>query len=357
MPATITVTGTGDFTPALVGNHLQMGGSTASSSLGSAVFEPVSPHPIDAFGATFYVRIDPSAVESSGISLSVFDAQQHGPGTVLGVSGAPTGWSLWLRPKHAPSSFYDKVELRLDGQVVASADPAIDFDDGVWRLVGLEIAAGQAWVRVIEGGQFTTIIDGASVPAFQPLRARYGFGTLSVSGGADPDVFVDQVSFEDWSGPGSFDRDLNDNGTLDSCEAPATQVSRVGVPANPDVLSFDAASGPMMGEAYGLWIDHASFMPTAQLDWLLVSLQQSNLPLSPLGTLLCGTDPFLVLQQAAGTTFEIQIPVFAELLAAPLTFQGGSIDVLVPTPGGGTTSIAEFTNAVDTTVGAWAPGN
>ena len=343
LPDTITVAGINGFVPTVVGGSLMIGDNTDTLSYGSVVFEPVSPTPVDSFGASFYARIDPSGAMSNGLSFCLFDAAQNGSDTILTADGSPTGLVLRLRPAPIGSS-HKEVELLLDGQVIAGADPAFEIDDGVWRRFRLEVAGGKAYVFANEWGQpIVPVINGAPLPGFVPFVARYGFGALSVTGGADPIILIDEVRFDDWSG--LYDRDLDGNGTLDSCETPALSIV-VGTPANPDVLIPGITEVPLMGYPYDPYVDHSTFQTGAVLDYLFVSSGQVNAPSSLYGTLLVQLPQLATFVTPAGDGFGIPIPYHPLLLDAPVVMQAVSYDPTAAKP-------YRFTNALVTGIGGW----
>lgn len=342
IPAGVAVYGINGFVPSVVGDDLRVGGSTENVSFGTAVFEPVGPTAVDAFGAEFYARIDPSELPTNGLSFSVFDADEHGSDTIFGALGASSGLSLILLGPDRD------VELRLDGALLAGADSPYDLDDGTWRRVEIEFVDWRVTARIAEPGKpVATVLDGVTVPVFETYRARFGFGTLSLANGADPDIFVDDVSFEDWSGV--YDRDINDNGVLDACEQPESTLV-AGEPANPEVLAPVGFAAPPMGQLFALGIDHSAFQPTASSDFLFVSSGQINVPLEPFGTLLTELPWLVTLVVLPGEPFEIAMPYAPQFFGVPLTFQAASFDPLA------SGQELLLTNALVAPIAGWHPG-
>ena len=146
------------------------------------------------------------------------------------------------------------------------------------------------------------------------------------------ETLLDQVYFG--AGLISTTADIDGNGALDVCEHPATQISRVGSPANPDALKFGAIDGPRVGQTYAPFIEHTTFMPNSQLDILLVSLTTANIPLGTYGTLLGGPAD-TTLFASTGAPFAIPIPLNGALYGLQLTLQGASAEANAPLPGGG----------------------
>ncbi|MEO0650083.1 MAG: hypothetical protein AAFZ65_05350, partial [Planctomycetota bacterium] len=182
--------------------------------------------------------------------------------------------------------------------------------------------------------------------------ARYGFGARSEKVGAlgfGLRTWIDEVEFHDLSGV--FSPDLDADGTLDACQGGAQEV-RLGTPPNVDALRFGSSVGPMLSATYRPWIDHSGFLPGAELDFLSISLEQTNLPLAPYGTALGGFNPISSLTQAAGTTFDIALPPVSDLLGLELTFTGASVDYDLPIPFGSLTVLL-LTNAIDATITGW----
>lgn len=123
---------------------------------------------------------------------------------------------------------------------------------------------------------------------------------------------------------------------------PATETVRLGAPPNPNALLPGVSSGPVMGATWDPVIDHTAFMPGAVLDLLLVSTSGTNVPLPPLGTLLCDLAPPTVLVvEPAGTPLAIPVPTTSAIAGATLCSQGWSSDG----------SITQLTNALDITIG------
>ncbi|QDU69371.1 hypothetical protein [Engelhardtia mirabilis] len=125
----------------------------------------------------------------------------------------------------------------------------------------------------------------------------------------------------------------------------ALETKRFGTPPGPDALQPGVTSGPVLGQVWDPVILHGSFLPSATLDFLVVSLAPLDLPIGALGTLLCAPpaiiDPFVT---APGQPFFIPIPNQCVLVGASLCTQGVSADL------GGTVLL---TNALDITLGTF----
>jgi len=330
------------FAPAVVDGTVQLGGKASSSlGFGSVVFEPVSPAPVDSFHASFFTRTDSPA--SFGHTFSVLDAATHPLTKGLSSGSAPDAVTVSIG--NAGGVAPDGVALYYDKQLVATATAPFPLDDGTWRHFEVELFAGRVTVR---GGYPeqppVTLLDDVALPGFQPFRARYGFGAASGNKTSDENrVFVDQVTFVDRTG--GFPRDIDGDGVLDACE-PLQYLSVKGVPANPEALVPTASLAPVMGESYQLTVDHATFLPDAFVDALLVSAGLQPVPIPPTGTLLVSWPPLLTLAAPAGAPFDLPIPYDPGLHALPVTFQALSFDV----------ATSRLTNAVVAPVAGWRSG-
>ena len=340
-------------TPAFEDDSLTMIDAVlGEGQLSRALWAPVTPDLPDRYSLDFWIRIDAdSPTEFFNVHLRPLTA-------------GPDGQVLWNAPalltdfglKVALGRFNDATSIWVANGISATAQYHAPFEwtDGKWRKVSLQVDLDRLRMTSQEVGESAIVLfeDFLYVP-FDPSARYYGFSHQTF-GEQSVKIQVDNVHFRDLSG--SLDRDLDDNGVLDACEHSPSQAVRAGQPANPIALGFGAPDGPMMGKVYAPAIDHAQFLPGAQMDWLFLSLVQSNLPLSPFGTALGGLSPIAQMEGPAGSPFPVQIPIAPSLLGSPLTLQGLSVDVAKPLPEGGTTVAIELTNAIDTVIGAWAAG-
>ncbi len=134
--------------------------------------------------------------------------------------------------------------------------------------------------------------------------------------------------------------------TVQICSSPPTpaaEVVRLGAPPNPPGFLPGVTSGPVIGATWDPVIDHTILQPGAILDFVGVSGTVTNIP-SPLGTILCGTAPGIVLTSGAGVPFAAAIPADCGLIGAALCTQGGSVDAI------GAIALA---NALDLTIGTF----
>lgn len=128
--------------------------------------------------------------------------------------------------------------------------------------------------------------------------------------------------------------------------AASSESVRVGVPPNPAALMPGVTSGPLIGSTWDPFIEHATFMPSAVLDFMAITASGFNLPLLSLGTLLC--DPTFIVEivtaPGPGTPFAIPIPTECKFAGVSICTQGASLSAL-----GG----IQLTNALDITIGTF----
>ncbi|MEM7309365.1 MAG: integrin alpha [Planctomycetota bacterium] len=125
--------------------------------------------------------------------------------------------------------------------------------------------------------------------------------------------------------------------------APATEVVRAGSPPNPVVFFPGRTSAPVVG---AVWDPVATpALPAPLLDWMRVSFQPVNVPLGPLGTLLC--DPSgagFVVTSPPGNPFQVAIPQDPEAVGLPFCAQVASVDA---------DATVLLTNALDCVIGTF----
>lgn len=179
------------------------------------------------------------------------------------------------------------------------------------------------------------------------LVSHFATDNLAWSANAGPGD-CNSNSVVDWSDIASgFSPDCNTNGVPDECELPqaAAEVSRLGSPANPNAFQPGVTSPPIVGKTWDPRIDHTTFLPAAQLDFVLVSDQTSNTSIPPYGTLLCTLPTIIEAPTSpAGVPFALPVPSNCNLIGLTLCTQGLSVD-----GGGG----ARLTNALDITIGTF----
>lgn len=121
------------------------------------------------------------------------------------------------------------------------------------------------------------------------------------------------------------------------------QIVRVGNPANPNVF-LPGLTPPKVGATWNPKISHATFMPLAVVDLMLISPGQANQVVWPHGTLLCDlTGPNIQVSTLASTPFAIPIPVICSLVGLSLCCQGASTSI----------SATKLTNALDIVIGTY----
>lgn len=131
---------------------------------------------------------------------------------------------------------------------------------------------------------------------------------------------------------------------FDPCPAvPASEIVRAGSPANPVALAPGQSSSARIGAVWDPRIEHATFVPDAILDLLVVTAGTLEVP-TEFGTLLCDVAGGPVWFGAApGQTFAVEIPGKCSLAGAQLCAQGASVSA------GGSVAL---TNALDVTIGS-----
>ena len=149
------------------------------------------------------------------------------------------------------------------------------------------------------GAVLTTIAYGPDIGRLHGLTVRPSDGTLiacraPISGSAQI-IGIDPTT--------GLVTPLGDTGTgtpadltylQSSCPPSASSFSvRLGTPPNPNAY-LPGTTGPILGAVWDPRIDHTSFATGAGFDFMAVSGMTSNIP-TPIGTILCGTTPFLVL--------------------------------------------------------------
>lgn len=120
----------------------------------------------------------------------------------------------------------------------------------------------------------------------------------------------------------------------------ATSAVRLGQPANPAALAAPAA--PILGTTWQPHVAHATFVPSAAADLLLISAAKQNVALGAPGTLL--VSPSLVLTAAPGASFPLPIPLATGLIGFAFSAQGASAIA---------NGTVKLTNALDVKVGTY----
>lgn len=331
------------------------------SHTGSIVFEPVSPRHLTHADVEFSFRMTKGLFSDGrhGMSFSLLDAATYDSSALFGETG-PGADSLTISfdvHQNGADPDGNHIELLIDGASVAIATPSYEMQAGEWRKARIELRGDELSLSLedLDGAVEWIFVD-EPIPTFEPMVSRYGFGARSGTGGGglgsykSISTWIDDVEIRDLSGGFSVDQD--GDGVLDACQG-GTQSVRLGEIPNPDVLRFGSSVGPMLEGVYRPWIDHATFLPGADADYLFLSADPLDLHVAPFGTLLGGVPFLLTLGQLPGAPFEVALPASPALLDVALTFSGASIDFDAPGPGGSTVVVLALTNAIDTTITGW----
>jgi len=129
-----------------------------------------------------------------------------------------------------------------------------------------------------------------------------------------------------------------------SCPSPVDSVEtpRVGSPPNPLALMGGLNGGPVVGQLWRPFVDHAAFMPGGLFDFLALSAAPLNFSFPPYGTVLCTAPLAMLVAPSLGAgPFALPIPGDCSLAGISLCTQGASWD--------GTDVL--LTNALDITLG------
>ena len=127
---------------------------------------------------------------------------------------------------------------------------------------------------------------------------------------------------------------------------PSSEVSRVGSLPNPDAFLPGVTSGPVLGRVWDPVIDHTTFFPQGDVDFMIVTLAPTDVafPGIVVGHLLCDPTAWEVTRIVLpGTPFFFPIPDIQAFVGFPLFVQGGSA--------GGPDLEMHFTNALDIVIG------
>lgn len=201
-----------------------------------------------------------------------------------------------------------------------------DFDvDGDADLMVASSADGTFWLANLGGGSFgpRTVVDVTGDPS------RIASGDLD--GDGDPDFVFGGGSDVGWCANEPCGPFLS-----------GSEVVRLGVPPNPEALLPGISGPPRIGRVWDPVVDHTTFSPTAQADFLLVSPISLNVSVPPLGTVLCGLDAPVIEVGLPGEPFAVGLPLSCELVGVAPCAQAGSLAA---------NGLIEFTNALDLVLG------
>lgn len=124
------------------------------------------------------------------------------------------------------------------------------------------------------------------------------------------------------------------------------ETSRVGTPANPDVLKPGLTGPPKVGKIWLPFVDHSTgFAPTAVVDFIFVSAAPDNVPTAN-GTLLCAAPTLFITFAAPNVPFAAPVPNIPTLAGVQICAQAGCFLNTSITP-------LELTNALDAVIGAF----
>lgn len=246
----------------------------------------------------------PDVLSASGWTDDVhWHRNVNGDGTVWGsdeISSAPgCPWTLFA------------ADLDGDGDLDPGCSTACD--DNIWWFENLA-GDGSAWM------DHTVSTTGSGLA---------GTVTADVDGDGDEDVIAALSGSVAWYSRSS---------------APALEDVRLGRPPNPDAFVAGSTGAPVIGQLWNPFVDHGSFLPSATIDYMLVSAQPTNRVVPSLGTLLC-LPPFLtpLPNAAAGSPFQLTVPDQCGLVGLTLYTQALS----------GNGFALQLTNALDVTIGTF----
>jgi hypothetical protein len=124
----------------------------------------------------------------------------------------------------------------------------------------------------------------------------------------------------------------------------SSEVVRLGTPPNPNAFLPGVTGGPVLGTIWHPVVSHASFLPSAVLDFAAFSATPISLPVGPLGTLLCALPHVGATLVPAGTPFGFYLPVNCAWVGLQLCCAAGSINAA---------GTIQLTNALDITLGSY----
>ena len=273
--------------------------------------------------------LDVTAAVRGGPSYS----QNASSGAV--VQGINTGYQVFVTWNGGTEYAADGSILYGSGMVpplaVINSVPApgvvtfdMPFSFGVPFTISAFLSARAAGNNTFFGGEFGSIsgttdvtFTWGGITSIRDLGGTEYLGTATVA----------SASGTDWVG------------------AAAIEAVRLGSPPNPNALLPGVTSGPAVGAIWDPVIDHSTFFPTANVDFLLLSGPNPiNTPWTG-GTLLCNLPPppRLIANLAVGTPFQVSIPNDFSLVGLSGCTQGASFR-------GG---VLQLTNALDITIGSY----
>lgn len=309
--------------------------------LGSANWQQESRR-VRVVGGTFLSAVTPA------FFLGVFESSTF----ESGLSGAQTGIETTGSPTSVVARFVNPTISDFPLGILP-LDTGTSVTNGLFHRNAVDIATPQASALsfancVIPDGTFTgqngnvagaAALDALFRPANSSSPVDVGDSTAQDLGFLD---FYGNPRVQDGDGDGTPTVNAGAVETV-RCQGPffAVASSRLGWPANPDVLSWSGP--PALGRVLELSVDHTTFLPNAVGDFLIVSSFPNNFFLPQNGTLCLDLSRIIGTQlRLAGERFEIQLPRGCPWLAQPVILQAVSLG-----PAGG----IRFTNAVDCQLG------
>lgn len=178
--------------------------------IGSVIFGPLSPAPVESFNVSFDFRIGPSSLGGAdGLSFALMDSAIYNKFAVFDEDGPGTGSLAVSFDTHSnagePSGNF--VEILLDGNSVATADPTFNLDTTQWHHADISFDGRRLTLTLTpNGGSPVTVFSAMPVPGFTPFVSLYGFGART--GEVSSEHRVDNVLFVNTSGGNDCDGDL-----------------------------------------------------------------------------------------------------------------------------------------------------
>lgn len=123
----------------------------------------------------------------------------------------------------------------------------------------------------------------------------------------------------------------------------ALEVMRLGTPPNPAALLPGVTTSPIVGQVWDPVVDHTTFLPDGELDFLALTLGPANIPFPEVGTVLCQLPVQIpLLSTVAGVPFSLPLPSNCNLLGVTVCTQAFSLNQF---------GDIALTNALDITFG------
>ncbi len=278
--------------------------------------------------------------------------------------------SLWTTPynsyfvPHAPIpplTYGDLYKSMVDGSMIEIADTVFfrtptagDAPGPIFTLANNVLIPGtddaDAPIRSITRGSQVDLSASGTTYSMLPVEGldpRAANEATTSVGAAPADGFFTPAQYR-----GAFDETSNwlypwsASVAFDFIEVPGLEtIFNSTIAPNPAAMQTSQTTGPEIGKTWDPALDHSGgFAPTALVDFVAISGVQSDIP-TPLGSILCGLSPFLVVTSPVGspkTVFALPIPPDDINVGLTLYVQGGSF----------TASGIQFCDAIEITIGA-----